>query len=627
MPRHNTLRPLLAALFAQFAAAGIAHAQPVPVPGPTASSVDVQLFQNALGPRPFLTIDSATVPAHKVFALGLMMNYQQSPFSLYNIDRGSLDETTVDVIDKQLTGEIHGAIGLLDRLQIGVAIPVTMFLEGQQFNGFGQATGEDYSGAGLGDIRVEVKGAITQTSFGPEGQDGEFFLAGVLGGTLPTGDDDKFLGDANFTGRARLVGEYRKNDVRLGGMLGLLFREPTTLFGAEVGQQFMYGLAAEYMLHRQVGLLGEWWGRHGFNNYLDEAPMELDVAMRVKVTSMVTLTGGGGVGLIKGIGSPEARGFLGVLFNPDFRDADGDGVYDLDDRCPDTREDRDGFKDDDGCPDLDNDGDGIPDVEDKCPNDAEDLDQFEDEDGCPEEDNDKDGVPDIKDPCPNAAEDGLGKRPADGCPSTTEDSDGDGVVDAKDECPDDPEDRDGFQDYDGCPDLDNDGDGIPDQFDTCPDQAEDPDGFADEDGCPDPDNDQDGVPDAQDKCPTEKETLNGNRDDDGCPDPGAEIVAMGTGKIDVSERITFKGNALAGAGPTVVKLVGMLLKGRPELTVVRIEVSAAEGADAKAEAIKAALVKAGVEAGRLKTAGKQGRNQVDFIVEATRDAADTAPAE
>ncbi len=66
------------------------------------------------------------------------------------------------------------------------------------------------------------------------------------------------------------------------------------------------------------------------------------------------------------------------------RDRDGDGISDVVDRCPDEPEDRDGFDDDDGCPDPDNDRDGIRDVDDLCPNDAEDKDGIKDEDGCPE---------------------------------------------------------------------------------------------------------------------------------------------------------------------------------------------------------------------------------------------------
>ena len=49
-------------------------------------------------------------------------------------------------------------------------------------------------------------------------------------------------------------------------------------------------------------------------------------------------------------------------------DSDHDGVPNATDKCPNEPEDKDGFEDGDGCPDLDNDKDGIPDATDKCPN-------------------------------------------------------------------------------------------------------------------------------------------------------------------------------------------------------------------------------------------------------------------
>ena len=70
--------------------------------------------------------------------------------------------------------------------------------------------------------------------------------------------------------------------------------------------------------------------------------------------------------------------------NPSFPDADGDGIPDDADQCPNEPEDFDGFEDEDGCPDLDNDGDGIPDEVDVCPLDPEDFDGVQDEDGCPD---------------------------------------------------------------------------------------------------------------------------------------------------------------------------------------------------------------------------------------------------
>ncbi len=106
----------------------------------------------------------------------------------------------------------------------------------------------------------------------------------------------------------------------------------------------------------------------------------------------------------------------GDIFSPDHIDMDEDGVFDQNDKCPKEKEDRDGYQDEDGCPDPDNDGDSIADNDDKCPYEKEDLDQFEDTDGCIDSDNDKDGLADANDKCPNQAETMNRYQDEDGCP-------------------------------------------------------------------------------------------------------------------------------------------------------------------------------------------------------------------
>ena len=99
-------------------------------------------------------------------------------------------------------------------------------------------------------------------------------------------------------------------------------------------------------------------------------------------------------------------------------DLDGDGIADVDDRCPNEPEDFDGTQDSDGCPDIieDTDKDGVPDDLDKCPERKEDLDGYQDEDGCPDLDNDLDGIMDEVDQCPNEPETFNGYMDEDGCP-------------------------------------------------------------------------------------------------------------------------------------------------------------------------------------------------------------------
>jgi OOP family OmpA-OmpF porin len=65
-------------------------------------------------------------------------------------------------------------------------------------------------------------------------------------------------------------------------------------------------------------------------------------------------------------------------------DRDDDGIPDEKDNCGDRPEDKDGFEDADGCPDIDNDLDRVLDVADKCATVPETYNGFADDDGCPD---------------------------------------------------------------------------------------------------------------------------------------------------------------------------------------------------------------------------------------------------
>jgi len=117
--------------------------------------------------------------------------------------------------------------------------------------------------------------------------------------------------------------------------------------------------------------------------------------------------------------------FLGSRWPWCMADRDGDGVADEVDKCPESPEDPDGFRDDDGCPDLDNDEDGVPDADDGCPLEVGPVGNR----GCPILDGDGDGLDDDVDRCPKEP----GPAANEGCPWP--DTDGDGLKDPDDRCP------------------------------------------------------------------------------------------------------------------------------------------------------------------------------------------------
>jgi hypothetical protein len=114
------------------------------------------------------------------------------------------------------------------------------------------------------------------------------------------------------------------------------------------------------------------------------SPMMLALSDRVAIGKErdLSLIAGVDIGLTSAYGVPTLRGVVALSWAPREHDQDHDGVSDDVDQCPEIAEDRDGFEDNDGCPEIDDDDDGIVDSEDKCPRVAG-VAQPGDKNGCP----------------------------------------------------------------------------------------------------------------------------------------------------------------------------------------------------------------------------------------------------
>lgn len=240
-------------------------------------------------------------------------------------------------------------------------------------------------------------------------------------------------------------------------------------------------------------------------------------------------------------------------------DADGDGVPDRLDKCPNTPPGVTVYSD--GCP-TDLDRDGVPDYLDKCPGTPAGV--SVNSDGCPI-DSDGDGVPDNLDQCPGTpANTPVGPN---GCPI---DSDGDGVPDYLDRCPNTTR---GIKvDANGCDFRDADGDGVPDALDKCPNTR--PGEQVGPDGCP-LDSDGDGIPDSRDDCPNTPPGLKVLPD--GCapvgdcrkPRPGEKVDARGCA---VDKRFVLRGvkfefdsDRLTAAAKVILSDVAQTLAAYPQI--------------------------------------------------------------
>ena len=321
---------------------------------------------------------------------------------------------------------------------------------------------------------------------------------------LPFGEDEMLLGDRGLVFEPKLAVDWRRDRIhatRLVANLSGRFRKRTVLEGYDtanpmetdadakvyydLGSEVVVGVGGIYELTPRTwaGLEAQafiplpagasfgsctryngskcssisdadYFGDQGYGDFTTNVTLGMGLRVSADLTAHLMV----GAGLVGDRGD-DFRFTSGITWAPQplgaaapgRNDKDGDGIPDSVDGCSEDPEDKDGFQDEDGCPDVDNDGDGIPDSDDQCANEPEDKDGFKDTDGCREDDNDTDGIPDTADKCPDQAEDKDGFEDEDGC--LDQDNDGDGFADGNDKCPNDAETVNGVDDDDGCPDV------------------------------------------------------------------------------------------------------------------------------------------------------------------------------
>ncbi len=593
--------------------------------------MDLHLFRPAVDTRGYFAVNGSEVMPHKEFSFGLVLDagfgiLRYNGF-LNNPNGSAADAVTQNRIARQaFTGTFMFNFGVIDRLVFGISLPITFFrgYEVQTPDRGGSCLAGSNTclynieaaglrSQGVGDLSIHAKARLLNLGEFPMG------IAVTLRAGFPTAKTTQLAGEPGVSLwpsvvlefqpiekiRLALEGGYRWNSKQGATFIWDGSSFPSDSMGNAVdpvddpdaGRRFTYndlitfGFGSAFRVAKAFDIVLELYGTQIAQEIRTKGTLSMEALLGFKyfVTNKSFLYAAGGAGIPKtGFQAADARVVLGFLYEPAVGDKDNDGIADDDDGCPDAAEDKDGFEDSDGCPDLDNDGDGILDVNDACPLVKEDYDGDRDEDGCPE-----------------------GRQG---------DRDGDGIPDEIDECPDNPEDFDGFEDTDGCPDLDNDGDGILDENDLCPNDPEDFDGFEDGDGCPDLDNDADRILDVDDACPNDPETYNGHQDEDGCPDKG--LVILEDTQITILEKVYFETDSaiIKSRSYPLLDAVASTLNASPQITLIEIQGHADErGSDkynikltkARAASVMNALIERGVLKDRLRSAGYGERCPVD----------------
>ncbi len=472
------------------------------------------------------------------FGAMVLGEYAHHPLTVHLLDDelGAGSEVST-VVSDQLFIHIGMSIGILERLQLSIDLPVAVVNRGNT------AVAEGVSllaptGSAVGDLRAGFRLRLFGERDAPIGAaiGGYFFI--------PTGDDTEFTSNGSVRGQPALMLGGRAGPVVWGVNSGVMIQERSTYGNTLLGTNFTFGGGVALATENRGFQVGpELYGatlldKHDQEGSLppfDTKDTTLEAILGVKGRlEPFVLGGAAGPGITRGAGTAQFRAVLSVAYAPEpegvvaASDRDGDGVFDEEDACPDAKGNRTAVPATNGCPDRDR--DAIVDAVDACPD-----------------------VPGVASADPRR----------NGCPP---DRDGDGILDAQDACPDVKGIASSDRARNGCP-PDRDGDGITDDVDACPDVVGVASAEPARNGCP-LDTDGDGILDDKDACPKEPGQPNADPAKNGCP-----LAYLQGASIVISEQVQFQtgSHVILPASDALLDSVKNVLTNNPKITKVLIE--------------------------------------------------------
>jgi OOP family OmpA-OmpF porin len=326
--------------------------------------IDADTFWPHAGPSQFMTVGGTDTVASERIAFGLVSSYLYRPIVIHTSSPGPNGSDRA-AVENQIDANFLFAYGLTDRLELDLALPVTVFQNGA---GTSPITG----GAALPttatrDLRFGVTFSILgRPRKNPERHDASGFgLAARFETVAPTGDDGAFASERGAVFAPSIALDYRSHRFFIGGELGLRVRPVTDFLGARIGTEGLVaaGVGVDALTHERLTLTAE---ARALPVFVQQADVQQDVTgglsssangkyivpLEVMATARSAPFAGGDFSMQLGFGFgiptqagpdgklhdpttvPAVRIALGLTFAPHGRDTDGDGVLDAIDRCP-----------------------------------------------------------------------------------------------------------------------------------------------------------------------------------------------------------------------------------------------------------------------------------------------------
>jgi outer membrane protein OmpA-like peptidoglycan-associated protein len=321
--------------------------------------LDAQRFRSSVDGFRYLKLEDTSLAAAGGWGAGVWFDHARQPF-VYRFTEGGAAPLLDDVTTAHLTGFYR-----VGPVRVGAELPLHLHSDAY-LPGLTTASRDALldgsqvlpQPARLGDVRLSAKMPLLPLS-SPLG------VAVWADGVLPTGASQGWLGSPRFGFRGGASAGYDVGPIHAVAQLGFVSGTGANFGDLTLGPALHWGAGVTASPSERWWVSAELDGDHYLGNagQPGSAPVEALVSGKAHLAGRWLVGVGVGTGLTSGVGAPNLRVIGGVSWHPGIErraakasapvvaDTDGDGIVDEIDVCRDQPEDRNGVRDDDGCPD------------------------------------------------------------------------------------------------------------------------------------------------------------------------------------------------------------------------------------------------------------------------------------
>ncbi|MFY3745634.1 hypothetical protein ACOQFB_17110 [Anaeromyxobacter sp. Red801] len=255
-----------------------------------------------------LSVEGGGVVPHLSMSGAAWLGYANDPLVLHRMDGLRVGS----VVGDRVSGALAATVGILDRAQLTLEVPVVLDQEHTPGSGSASGTGS-LDGFGVGSLRLVPKVQLLRA--GRHGLD----LAVLAGLSVPLGSSG-FIG-SEVTFQPELAASRALGAARVAASAGAVVRESRPLLDAKLGSELTAQVGAAYDLRPRtrlpleagLALAAAVSAARPFERS-DETSIELRGYGAFEPVGALRLLAGGGMGLQSGWGTPDWRVFAGVQF-------------------------------------------------------------------------------------------------------------------------------------------------------------------------------------------------------------------------------------------------------------------------------------------------------------------------